>query len=262
VRILRIFVVVSLICGCSMAAVGPGKPLNVETKPSARQQLLYGLDLASRSLATAPRTDARYEAVFRAAGAFEILMMQWPSSPEAATAAVEQLALYEGNLLYGNVVKAMHNVESRGIANSDRGPDLYCKEGRAFVFMHDFAAADIAFRKAETHPAFHHLTPDGQSTIYSQIAWSYRERGDHRTAIQHYDRAARVHDAPMLLRASAALEAVLESERGNDPADRAQLLSHLETIVTEYRGAHAHDDGEAALMNGIEAELNHRIRRH
>lgn len=257
-RALRIFAVLLFVFSYTMVDVASGKPLNVETKATARQQLLYGLDLAKSSFESRASTDLRYEAVFRAAAAFEILMMRWPSSPEAATGAVEQVALYESNLLYSNVVKAVRNAETRGIANGDRGPDLYWREGRAFVFMREFAAADTAFRNAETHPAFHRLTPDEQSTIYSHIAWSYRERGDHSAAIHEYDRAARVPAARVALRASAALEAVLESERGNDPTYRAQLLSHLGELVAEYRAGHPHDSGEAAEMNGIEQELQRR----
>ena len=110
------------------------EPLNVETKPTARQQLLYGMQLANQAFGFRAETSARREAVFRAAAAFEILMLRWPASMEAGSAATEQAALYEGNLLYGNVVKAVKNAESRGILNGDQGPDLYATEGRAHVF--------------------------------------------------------------------------------------------------------------------------------
>jgi tetratricopeptide (TPR) repeat protein len=261
-RIFRVAGAFFLTVTVGIASMLSADPLRVETKPTARQQLLYGIELANHSFDTRAETDARRQAVFRAAAAFEILMLRWPASTEAGTGAMEQATLYESNLLYSNVVKAVKNAEIRGITNGDNGPDLYAKEGRAQIFLHDFKGADTAFRNAETHPAFHRISPERQATIHALVGWSYRERGDHRSAIQHYDRAARVPGANVVSRASAALEAVLESERGNDNADRAPLLSHLAELVTEYRNGTHQDGGEAIVMKGVEDEMNRRGGKH
>jgi tetratricopeptide (TPR) repeat protein len=261
-RILRVAGAFYLTVTFGMTSMSSADPLSVETKPTARQQLLYGIQLANHSFDIPAETSARHEAVFRAAAAFEILMLRWPASTEAGSGAMEQATLYESNLLYINVVKAVKNAEIRGITNGDNGPDLYAKEGRAHIFLRDFKGADIAFRNAETHPAFHRIPPERQATIHALIGWSYRERGDHRSAIQHYDRAARVPGADVVSRASAALEAVLECERGDDIADRAPLLSHLAELVAEYHNGIHRDGGDAIVMKGIEDEMNRRGGKH
>lgn len=247
-----------LLC-VSIALMAFGEPVDVEMKPTPRQQLLYAMGLANDSFATPARTDERHRSAMRAAAAFELLMLRWPSSREAPVAAIEQVSLYESNLLFGNVVDAVTNAENRGIAKSDRGPELYSKAGKAQTFLRNFDAADSAYRAATTHPSFHRLRPEMQSVILADVGWSYRQRGDHRAAVDFYDRASRVADAPAVQRASAALEALLESDRGGG-GERAALAAHVHEVIAEYRAAPRRSADEDFLIVNIEKELMQRRR--
>src|SRR5438552_631907 len=104
------------------AAVPSTVMLNVETKPTCRQQIAYARDLIHAAYLQEPRTQARYEAIFRAAGALEIAMLRWPATPEAAEAAEIQVQLYNEQFLFKNVITAVQHAEDRGLTNGERGP--------------------------------------------------------------------------------------------------------------------------------------------